>query len=145
MNWIKNHKFLTVIIVAVVLIVLGSLGGSNNNNTNNTTNTPKTTSPAGVSSNNSGNHAAANDAVISTCTNGVYSPEVKATITNHTSKRSNYVLEVTLLDSSGNKVGDGFAASNNVEAGQTAYVTVAATSTGAFSSCNIASVSRYAA
>jgi hypothetical protein len=144
MNWIKRHKFLTAVIVLVVLAILGSLGGSDNDNTNNT-DTPKTTSPAGVSSNNSGNHAAANDVVISTCTTGAYFPEVKVTITNHTSKRSNYSLEVTLLDSSGNKVGDGFAASNNVEAGQTAYVDVAATTTGAFSSCNIASVSRYAA
>lgn len=141
MNWIKRHKFLTAVIVVVGLILIGSAGSKSTPSSTSTTTTP----PSGVDSNNSGNHAAASDVVLTSCANGQYGPTVKVTITNHTSKRSNYMVEVSLLDSSGNKVGDGIASSSNVESDQIAYEDVFATSNGDFTKCQIVSVTRYAA
>lgn len=87
------------------------------------------------------------DVTLTSCAKTVISSvDVKVTIVNHSSKRSNYVIEISLIDGSGVKVGDGFASSNNVEAGQTATETGFASLTGspATFTCKIASVSRYA-
>jgi hypothetical protein len=47
-------------------------------------------------------------------------PMATGQITNHSSKASGYVIHVTFIDSSGNKVADGGAAVAKVDAGTTA-------------------------
>lgn len=147
----KSHKKLWIGLgIFALLWAIGSaMGTSDSNSTSNSTSDSSDSTPStGIKSTNSGAHAAADDVDISTCADSAIAslPDVQVEITNHTSKRSNYMVEITLLDSSGNKVGDGTAISNNVEAGQTATEDALATvaSGQSFTKCRIASVSRYA-
>lgn len=84
------------------------------------------------------------DVEITECADGQFGPEVKIRITNHSSKRSNYVISLNIENASGTKVGEGFASSNNVEPGQVAEEEAAATANGDVAKCVLKDVERYA-
>jgi hypothetical protein len=67
-------------------------------------------------------------------------------IVNHSSKRSNYLMEITVEDGAGTKIGDAVASANNVEPDQTAREQAVGTITGnaAAITCRLASVDRFA-
>lgn len=73
-------------------------------------------------------------------------PSAKVTITNHTAKSSNYLVQVEFLDASGTRVGQGLAATNNLAAGQSAVLKAqgAGEVTGQIT-CKVSDVTRYAA
>jgi hypothetical protein len=86
------------------------------------------------------------DVTLTSCSIGEYGlPSVKILITNRSSGRSNYIVSVNLLDAAGTKIGEGFASSNNVEAGQSAVDDVAAmVSAGTLARCVVTEVNRFA-
>lgn len=105
---------------------------------------PKTTGGVITDSNNS-EHKPQADVAVTTCSNGEYLPKVVVTITNNTSKRSNYTVNVNLTTAGGTKVGDGIVYATNIEPGQTSIEDVLATSNGHFDHCQVVEVQRYAA
>lgn len=107
---------------------------------------PTTTQKGGVTSSPGNNeHKSAADVAVTSCSHSDGFATIKVTITNQTSKRSNYILTANILDASGAKVGEAFGASNNVEAGQVAYETMSGTYTGgAPAKCVMTDVTRYA-
>ncbi|MEW6472169.1 MAG: FxLYD domain-containing protein [Actinomycetota bacterium] len=152
----KSHKKRNIIFAVVGgLFIIGLASGGGSSGSGNSDNDPPSTGAktgsgaGGVESNQAPRSSpAAADFELTKCSSseafGTVLPDVEVTITNHSSKRSNYSASVNLLDSSGNKVGEGFLASNNVEPGQSATESVAATASRDFSTCRIVSVNRYA-
>lgn len=70
---------------------------------------------------------------------------MKVRITNHSSKRSNYMVSLNLESSDGTKVGEGTGISNNVEPGQVAEEEVLASASGGdVAKCVLKDVERYA-
>ena len=71
--------------------------------------------------------------------------EAEVTFTNHTSKRSNYFAELTVVNAAGVKVADASASTNNLDPGQKALETAQTFQEveGTFT-CKIAEVTRYA-
>lgn len=99
---------------------------------------------ADSSSSNTGNPPQ-NDVEVTTCEPGEFGlAKVRVRITNHSSKRSNYMLSVNLEDDAGTKVGEAFGASNNIEPGQSADEELPATASGTFTRCVVKNVERYA-
>jgi hypothetical protein len=88
---------------------------------------------------------AAKDVSISACTADPSGgqPVATGTIVNHSSKASTYAVDISFVDSSGNKVSEGAATVGKVEAGGTAVVHVqgVARANGPLT-CRIARVSR---
>lgn len=71
--------------------------------------------------------------------------KAELTITNHSSKRSNYLVDLSFIDGNGVKVGDGTAVSSNVDPGQVAKEEAGGTITGspATVTCKVSSVDRF--
>lgn len=137
--WYRKKRFWVLGTIAVLVVI--SIAGAGSK-----TKTTATTSD--VQSTQSSSHAAVDDVTLDGCTSDSTGfVTMPVTIVNHTSKRSNYVIELTVVDSAGVKVGDGLASSNNVDAGQTAKDDGIATVTGSHAglTCKISSVTRYAA
>jgi hypothetical protein len=92
--------------------------------------------------------AAAGDVQLSDCSvdSVLKWPSVKVTITNKSSKSSNYLIQVEFLDSAGVRISEGVAAANSVAAGQTAVQKAQGTSeTSGKVTCKVLKVTRYAA
>ncbi|MFJ6618173.1 hypothetical protein ACIQOW_11460 [Kitasatospora sp. NPDC091335] len=91
---------------------------------------------------------AAKDAEITKCTINdlLKMPEAEVKITNHSSKSSNYIVQLEFTDASGTRVAEGAAATNNLAPNQAAVQKApgAAQVTGKVS-CRITNVTRYAA
>ncbi len=72
-------------------------------------------------------------------------PSAKVTITNRSSKTSNYIVQVEFLDAGGTRLGDGTAAANNLDPGQSAKETAQGLSkVSGKITCEVADVTRYA-
>jgi hypothetical protein len=88
------------------------------------------------------------DVAISDCTvdETLHWPAAEVKITNHTSKSSNYMVQVEFVDETGTRIGQGVAATNNLAPGQSALEKAqgAATAKGKIS-CKVSDVTRYAA
>lgn len=129
----KRYWFLAIVAIVVIIIIAVQAGGSNSHN--------------GVTTQ-SGNqaHPPQADVQITKCAEGPVSglPDIEVKITNHSSQRSNYLIQANLLDHAGTKIGDAVGSSNNVEPGQTAIERLAGTTTGTLATCRLASVNRYA-
>jgi hypothetical protein len=102
---------------------------------------PKPDEPKSNSTNTE--HRPQDDVEISSCTQGMFGPDVKVKITNHSSKASNYVITLGAEDAAGNRVGDGFASTNNLNPGQTALIDGALTGENV-AKCTVEQVERYA-
>ncbi|MEU4094139.1 FxLYD domain-containing protein [Streptomyces sp. NPDC026673] len=72
-------------------------------------------------------------------------PSAELTITNRSSKTSNYVVQVEFVDSSGTRISEGLAATNNLEPGRKAKETAQGLkkATGKIT-CRVTEVTRYA-
>ena len=67
------------------------------------------------------------------------------TVTNHSSKASNYIIEFEVLNSAGVKIGDGIASTNNLAPGQTAQLSgIALSVSGQPDRVKLTRVTRYA-
>jgi hypothetical protein len=96
----------------------------------------------------SGSGTAADDVTIGACTNDptIDIGSAQVTITNHTSKASNYIVEVTANSPDGKtQIDSGTAAANNLAPGQSTTQTAQfSKSIPAGSVCKAANVTRYA-
>lgn len=72
-------------------------------------------------------------------------PSAKLTITNRSSKTSNYAISLEFVDASGTRISEGFAASNNLGPGKVAKETAQGTADAKGKiTCRITEVTRYA-
>jgi hypothetical protein len=149
--WFKKKRIMLPLglVVLVVIIAAASGGGNKKDNvTASNTTTPGQTTVTTVKSVNSGSHPAADDVTITDCENQGYGAvKVGVQVINHTTKTSNYLVEIGVNDSAGTKVGDGGASTNSLAPGQTAtidgYGTASSSTKGAVT-CVVTSVTRYA-
>ncbi|MFJ1702484.1 FxLYD domain-containing protein [Kitasatospora sp. NPDC088346] len=73
-------------------------------------------------------------------------PSAELKITNHSSKNSNYMVQVEFLDAAGTRIGEGVAATNGLAPGQASVQKAqGATETTGKTSCKVIDVTRYAA
>ena len=131
---------LVVLVIVIVLVAVNS--GSKSTSTS----TPSgSTSPLSGSNNTA--HPPAADVTVTSCrvdpsTNW---PAARLEITNHSSKTSNYTVQVQFLNSSGTRVADGLAAASNVAPGERALETAQSLDTVSGNvTCNVTSVERFA-
>lgn len=139
--WYLKKRFWALGAFGIIIVAAAAGSGGSGSGTTDTKQN------GGVSSlSNNGENPPQADVAMSKCTNGEYGlADVEVTITNHSSKRSNYTVSLNLLDSSGVKVGEGTAISNNIEAGQSAVESVLASSSGkTFATCQVTEVNRFA-
>jgi hypothetical protein len=148
--WYKKKRIiLPLILLVVVLLAAVSSSGSKDKKTDvSSKGSSAASGETGTKSvQSSGSSAAANDVTIDACvadeTLGLITP--KLTILNHSSKQSNYLVSLNIEDSSGTKLGEATAASNNVDPGQTAKVDgLSGYKASGPVTCKVKSVTRYA-
>ncbi|MFF4378030.1 hypothetical protein [Kitasatospora sp. NPDC001547] len=91
---------------------------------------------------------AAKDAEITKCTVNdlLKMPEAEVRITNHSSKSSNYIVQLEFTDASGTRIAEGAAATNNLAPSQAAVQKApGAAQVSGKVNCRITGVTRYAA
>jgi hypothetical protein len=101
--------------------------------------------PSNGVNNGVGSQDASADAKITTCTaigSGLASGKVS--ITNHSSKRSDYFISVVFIAADGSQVGDGLASATAVEPNQRALADLTGAPTAKFATCKIVTVQRTA-
>jgi hypothetical protein len=144
--WKKKRFIIPLALVAVAIIAsVGSSGGGTNDDSSANAGASSDAAKSNFSSNDE--HRPVDDVKLVSCTKTVIDTvEAELEVTNHSSKESNYTITLSIEDGSGAKVGDGFASTNNVDAGQVAHVKgVASLDTAAPSfTCKIENVERYA-
>ena len=118
----------------VVGAINSAMSGDHDSQTSSATSTeaaePKAKPKSGVSQG-LGTKDASSDVKVVAFTAGEYSSEVELEITNHSEGRSDYYVEITLLDKSGTNVGWTNAIAQAVEPGQKAKVTAPVVEDGA--------------
>ncbi|MET9881318.1 hypothetical protein ABZZ36_43125 [Actinacidiphila glaucinigra] len=133
-----------IIVIIAVLAVLASSGGD----TSPKPGASKATTDKGEKSSSDSNKAGpTGDVKIDSCEvdKALYWPSAKLTITNRSSKTSNYMISLEFVDSSGTRISEGYAASNNLGPGKVAKETVQGTSDAKGEiTCRITEVQRYA-
>lgn len=139
--WYRKKR--TWFAAAIVVIIGASIAGGSSNDKK----TPAASAAPGIqsNSNNTSNPPAA-DVTLSECVvDSVGFIDMPVTIINHSSKRSNYLIEFAVVDSAGVKVGDGVASSNNVDPGQTAKEkgVASVTDVSGAVTCKVTNVERY--
>lgn len=141
--WWKKKRFILpiVLIVIVIGVSAGSSGTSDDNDRSDVASGAKNDF-----STNRENPPEA-DVEITSCEKTVIDTvEVGLRVTNNSSKESDYMITLTVEDASGSKIGDGFASTSNVDAGQTANIDGVATLTGEGDDfeCSVEEVERFA-
>ncbi len=150
--WFKKKRFiipLALVALGIIASVGSSGGGTKDANANDNASATTAANDAAKSdfSTNS-DHPPADDVTLVSCTKTVIDTvDVQLDVTNHSSKESNYTMELSIEDSSGAKIGDGFASTDNVNPGQVAHVKGVATldSEASQFSCKVEKVERFAA
>jgi hypothetical protein len=139
----KKRWWLLGVIVLIVIISIAASAGSKKN-TNSSSN-----NGVGTNSLNS-SHPPQKDVTVSSCTfdstiNGL---TAKLQIINHSSKTSNYIVDVVFNDSKGVQIGSTSGVDNNVAAGQTAVTQAVDVASqppaGGVVNCVIKNVNRFA-
>lgn len=127
------------------LIIFGSAIGAASSGGSDGTSTKQNGGVSTLSGNDS--HPPQDDAALDKCGTAEYLDYPQATVrmTNHSTKRSNYMVSVNFLDASGTVVASGTALASNVEPGQSAIDTAGGVSgKGAPAKCVITNVDRFA-
>lgn len=140
--WKKKRFLLPLAFVVVAVIGAAAVGGDKGKVAENVVST-KTTVGA-ISNQTTSAHKPADDVTVDTCQPGTFGAQVKVKVVNHSSKTSSYLINVSVEDAAGTKVGEANGASNNVAAGQTALVDLLAGNAPGLTSCKVASVTRTA-
>ena len=116
-----------------------------NSGSKSTTTSSGSSSPLSGSNNTA--HPPAADVKVTSCTVDPSTnwPAAKLEITNHSSKTSNYTVQVQFLNSSGIRVADALAAASNVSPGERAVETAQSLDVVSGNvTCNVTSVDRFA-
>jgi len=138
------------VVAFVALIVVGGIiaAVSGNSNSNSNGGSSAVTTPTGGTIS-AGAHAAADDVTVAGCSvDAVGDPVAHVTTLNHSSKTSNYIVQVVFETSDGaTQIDTGMVAVNNLAPGQTSNddaATFKSTPAGSFT-CKVGNVTRYAA
>lgn len=138
--WYLKKRFWALGLVAVIVV-----GGVASSSSSSKTDSKQNGGVQTVSNN--GENPPQADVSITSCDLDQYLSYPQATlhITNHSTKTSDYMIEVNFLDASGTKIADGTAISNNIEAGQSAIEKATGLSSmkGAIT-CKVTDVNRFA-
>jgi hypothetical protein len=137
--WYAKKRFWALGVVGVIIIAVAAGGGSSSKS-------PSKSQNGGVSTvSDNGSHPPQADVTLTKCaTDSIGLADVEATILNHSSGRSNYLVQVNILDAAGNKIGEANGASNNIEAGQSSTEKLLGTANGTIASCKVTEVNRFA-
>ena len=153
--WYAKKRFIVPLALVALVVVVGALGSGSDDNTttaaggNGTVNTVDRAAGVDTNSNNTDNPPQ-NDVAITGCTTAEFTgPEAAIEITNHSSKRSNYMVEISFESQDGaNQYGTGTAFVNNLEPGQSKAETATAfedIADGTAFTCRVVNVDRFAA
>lgn len=144
--WYRKKRFILLGVIALIVVISVATSGGGDDDSD--VASSGSTADNGVDSvQASGANKAENDVAIDTCAAddfGLVTADV--TITNKSSKRSNYLIEMTIVDAGGTKIGDLIASSNNVDPGQVAKEQAVGSGPEdeAGFTCKLVSVTRYA-
>ncbi len=146
--WKKKRFILSGAHLAIIIIAVASGGGSSDKDKSPADKSPTDKTGVQSISGNKSNPPEA-DVVIDSCDyeDVIGTVTAKLTITNNSSKRSNYLITINIEDGSGIKIGEALASSNNVEGGQVAKEDALGTISGekpADMKCIIKEVNRFA-
>ena len=156
--YLKKRWWAVIALVAIIglSVASGSSSKTKTSSSNGTSGTPAAGAPAAAvakapaapqtHSANTDNPPTA-DVALGECTadNVLDLPKATGTITNHSSKASNYIFQVEFLDGSGTRIASGYVAENNVAPGQTANWDTYGDHSGTPATCRVVSVDRLAA
>lgn len=138
-TWIGG-AFALLLLIGIIGAAVG--GGSNSNGST------STKQNGGVSTlSNNDSHPPQADAELTVCAPAQFLnyPQATVKVTNHSTGRSDYMVEVKFIDPTNTVVGTGTAIMNNVDPGQSAIDTAGAVSSNAAHfTCQISSVDRFA-
>jgi hypothetical protein len=138
--WYAKKRFWVLGGVVGIIVIASANSQSGNSGTSKEQN-------GGVStlSNNSSSPPQADVAIESCTVDAIGFPKAKLRITNHSSGRSDYMIQVNFLDGTGTKVAEGAAISNNIDAGQSAIETAGGlTEVKGALTCKVTDVNRFA-
>lgn len=136
--WYKKKRFiLPLILVAIIGVSVAAGGGDDDSRTSTSSETDD-----GIT----GAASEADDVTITKCEKSQFGANVALEVVNDSSKRSSYVVSLTIEDQDGTKIGEGSDFINNVEPGQKAVSEPLATYTGdpASITCRLTDVDRTA-
>ncbi len=116
--WYKKKRLW--VLAAIVVLVIISIASAGNKTTTASSGPANNGGVASLSDNHS--HPPQADVEIGSCATDsqIGTTTAHLVITNHSSGRSNYLIDVEFQDASGAQVGSGTAVANNVDAGQVA-------------------------
>lgn len=139
---------LGVVVLVIVVAVLATVASSGGGSSDPKPGASKASTDRGGKSGGEGRQAGpTGDVRIDSCEvdDVMHWPSAKLTITNRSSKTSNYAVQVEFVDAGGTRIGEGFAATNNLGPGKVAKET--AQGTGDVKgkvTCRVTEVTRYA-
>lgn len=138
--WYKKKRVLIPLAILVLVVLIATLGGGASEDDGGGSG-----SQVQSLSGNKDNPPAA-DAEVTDChvDSSVGSVEAVIEITNNSSKRSDYTIEVAFEDGSGTLVGNGYASASNVEPDQKARDVAVDFAEGDGITCKITDVNRFA-
>lgn len=142
--WFKKKRYLlSIAFVALMVIAVASSGGDDDKVATGTTDRPASEQPSSAQSRKS----ELDDVRATSCEVAYGFATIGLQVVNNSSKESNYVITLGLVDATGAKVGDGFGSTNNLKPGQTANIEGSGTVSDAAEgpvSCVVEEVERYA-
>lgn len=150
--WYRKKRFIIPTFL-VALAVIGAIAGGGEDDPDTTsavdivTESPASAAPTPTIQTRSDNtdNPPGDDVKITKCADSSFGvPEVEIQVTNHSSKRSSYMVTIAFEDAANVKAGDATDFVNNVEPGQVARSQPFGTATGEWSTCRITDVERTA-
>lgn len=149
-NWFARHKVLTGLGAVVAVVVIGSAAGaSGRSNRPAAPTVPASSAPAPTAGGTTATPDAGprGDVKITGChiDPDLNFASASVTITNRSSKPSNYIVQIEFTDSHGTRLDEGTAATNNLAPGQAAKETAQGTTeVHGTITCRVTDVTRYA-
>lgn len=144
----KRHLLRWIVIGFVAIMIIGAVSGGGDDATSQSTADPASSFDDTEFGSGTAENPATEDVELSTCTGDEYSVKAGGTITNHSSKASNYSIEVEFVYESGTRFADGLDFQTNIAPGQSsnweALDMPSSMPTGPFT-CRIVEVDRTAA
>lgn len=133
------------LVLLIIIIAIAAGSSSDKNSTTKITSPGAPSTGGGARSIDNSSHAAAKDIDgITDCGADEFSAHAAGTLTNHSSDRSNYIIQVAFIRPDGSQAGTGAAFANDVDAGQKAdWKAVGGSVTGQFT-CKVTTVTRFA-
>jgi len=148
--WWKKKRFmipLVLLVIGIAASASSSGGGSGTSGDGGGDSGSESATGAGNDLSTNEDNPPEDDVEITSCEKTVIDTvDVALRVTNNSSKESDYTISLTVEDSGGSKIGDGFASTSNVDPGQTANIEGVATLTGegADFTCSVEEVERFA-